>query len=295
MDANQARTQSLFRKLQKLPANILSDPNPGAVHQLRTTIRRVETSLVHHWGDLPRKERKLIKQLERIRKRAGKVRDLDVQIAALLGLKSESISRDKLRVMRVLEKNRIKRQQKLAAVLETELEKSLRKRLARARERLLAAPAQRSEDHRRRTSHVSIALGQFAALVEQYPGLKEQNLHDFRMGCKRVRYIAEMGENEPNGRRAIEQLRHIQDAVGEWHDWVTLIATAQKALARRPGSPLLPLLRTNMHAKFLQALDVVSAARSALLALRSESSPRKAPGSVASQGSAETTVRAASA
>ncbi len=295
MQASQSRTQSLFRKLQKLPTKIISEPKAEAVHELRTTIRRVETLVSHTWGEPSRKERKLLKQLDRIRKRAGKVRDLDVQIAALSSLKLESIGRDKARVMRALEKSRNKREQKLAKVLEAELANSLPKRLARVRERLLAASARASQPRRPGSPYVAGALEKFAVLVQQHPKLDEQNLHAFRMTCKRVRYEAEMGETEPNARRVIDQLKRIQDAVGEWHDWVTLSESAEKALARRPGSPLIPLLRTHTHAKFLQALEVAAAARTVLLALRAASPARKAPGSVAPQVSPETAAQAASA
>ncbi len=295
MQASRSRTQNLFRKLQKLPAKIVSEPKAEAVHELRTTIRRVETLVAHTWGAPSRKERKLLKQLDRIRKRAGRVRDLDVQIAALSSLKLESIGRDKARVMRALEKSRNKREQKLAKELEAGLANSLPKRLARVRERLLEVPTRASQPRRQGPSYVAGALEKFAVLVQQHPKLNEQNLHAFRMACKRVRYEAEMGETEPNAGRVLDQFKRIQDAVGEWHDWVTLSQSAEKALVRRPGSPLIPLLRTNTHAKFLQALEVVATARTALLALRATSPARKAPGSAAPRVSPETAVHAASA
>jgi CHAD domain-containing protein len=295
MHASRSRTQKLFRKLQKLPENIISEPHAEAVHELRTTIRRIETLLAHAWGEAPRKERKLLKQLERIRKRAGRVRDVDVQIAALSSLKLESVRRDKARVMRALEKSRTRQEQKLTNTLEAELADSLPKRLTRACERLISAPPESAQHRRRGPSYVAGALEKFATLVQQQPKFNEGNLHEFRMACKRVRYEAEMGENEPNARRVIDELKRIQDAVGEWHDWVTLSDSAEKALARRPGSPLIPLLRTNTHAKFLQALDVVSAARAALLAMRPGTPARKGPSSTTPRAAEEVATHAASA
>ncbi len=292
--ASQSRTKNLFRKLEKLPAKIMSDPSATWVHQLRTTIRRVETLLAHTGAEPSRKERKLLKQLDRTRKRAGKVRDIDVQIAALSNVKGESIARDKTRVLRALEKSRSKREQKLASTLEAELANSLPKRLARAKERILEAE-EGSQEQRQTTSYVTSALEKFAVLVQEYPKLNQDNLHDFRMGCKRVRYEAEMGDNEPNARRVLDQLKRIQDAVGEWHDWVTLTESAEKALVRHPGSALVPLLRTKTHARYLQALDTVSAASAALLGLRAGTPARKGPRSAAPRTPAETTAQAASA
>ena len=95
------RTQALFDKLLRISRRS-SGAKPETVHQLRTTIRRVETLLATTLPALGRKEQKLLKQLDRLRRRAGKVRDLDVQIQALRSLRLESITRDRARVMAFL-------------------------------------------------------------------------------------------------------------------------------------------------------------------------------------------------
>jgi len=97
MTSNQNRTQALFEKLQQV-SRLSSGARPEVVHQLRTTIRRIET-VVGARPEPGRNEKKLLKQLRRLRRRAGKVRDLDVQIEALRSLGLEGITRDRARVM----------------------------------------------------------------------------------------------------------------------------------------------------------------------------------------------------
>ena len=129
------RTQALFDKLLRISRRS-SGAKPETVHQLRTTIRRVETLLATTLPALGRKERKLLKQLDRLRRRAGKVRDLDVQIQALGSLRLESITRDRARVMAFLEKARTRRERRLLRAFQDEVDAGLRKRLKRTSTRL---------------------------------------------------------------------------------------------------------------------------------------------------------------
>src|SRR5258706_8530298 len=108
MFSEQDRTQKLFNSLLRVPKKISRTASPRVVHQLRTTIRRVEALLAALGADA-KVEAKLLKQLARLRRRAGKVRDLDVQIAALRGVRLESTAKDKERVMRALHKAHAKR------------------------------------------------------------------------------------------------------------------------------------------------------------------------------------------
>lgn len=273
-----ARTQSLFRKLRQLPKRIVSRPEAEAIHGLRTTIRRMETLMAATWQTPGGRERKLLKQLARMRKQAGKVRDFDVQMSALTALRMDSISRDRARVMRALEKKRSKRARKLVSVLEDEMGSGLPKRLARTEERLLEAASHVQKDaHAARDGRVvRTALDRFSAVVQKRGQLTEANLHDFRMDCKRVRYLAEVAPDSDEAQRIVAQVKRIQDAIGEWHDWVTLLASAEKVLSGSPESPLLAAVRTTMRAKFLEALHVTGEVKRTLLGMRSAAGP-KAP------------------
>jgi len=293
MASDHNRTQALFDQLERI-SRISSGAKPETVHHLRTTIRRVET-LVAAAGRAPEpKEEKLLKQLGRLRRRAGKVRDLDVQIDALASLRLDSIARDRARVMSFLQKARIRREKKLLAVFEEELEAGLRKRLKRTSARLqqeLPQPAQRQAAEER---FLRAALERFAAVVKRYPTLAEANLHQFRMDCKRVRYLAEMAGEGPRVAEVIAQLKRIQDAIGAWHDWLTLSATAERVLSPSGQVPLLAALHASTRSKYLEALRVTADARRLLLEMR-ETQPERKPASSAAPETETPALRAASA
>ncbi len=77
------RCQLVFQKLERDVLKLVSSPEAKSVHSFRTTTRRVETLLEELIPERDRNQKKLLKALGRIRKRAGKIRDLDVQLAAL--------------------------------------------------------------------------------------------------------------------------------------------------------------------------------------------------------------------
>lgn len=263
MASDRNRTSALLDRLQRI-SRLSSNAKPEVVHQLRTTIRRLETLLLTDSPVPGRKERKLLKRLARLRRRAGKVRDLDVQIEALASLRLESSARDRASLMAFLEKERARRKKKFLAALEAEVDDGLHRRL-----RLISARFRREspkippgEEKRSLTA----ALDKFAAAVKQRPTLSESNLHNFRMDCKRVRYVAEMAGKSPETAAVIEPLTQIQNAIGVWHDWLTLTATAESVLSRSGQVPLLSALRANVRSRYFEALRVTAEARKTLLA-----------------------------
>jgi len=279
MTSNQNRTQALFEKLQQV-SRLSSGARPEVVHQLRTTIRRIET-VVGARPEPGRNEKKLLKQLRRLRRRAGKVRDLDVQIEALRSLGLEGITRDRARVVSFLQQARAKQERKLQRSFQDEADSGLRKRLRRASTSLqqeLPKPAELQPAQRRL---LSAALDKFAAAVKRRPTLTEENLHAFRIDCKRARYLAEMAGEGPGVTEAIAQLKGIQDSIGAWHDWLTATATAKSVLPPTGQVPLLSALRTGTRAKYLEALRITAGAKRTLLEMREAKTEfRKSPGAV---------------
>jgi len=81
------RTRLVFQKMDRALLSPPSGLDAESVHGFRTTSRRLQTLLEEVIHDRDRNQKKLLKMLDRIRKRAGKVRDLDVQLAALRSLK----------------------------------------------------------------------------------------------------------------------------------------------------------------------------------------------------------------
>jgi CHAD domain-containing protein len=273
MAPDRNRTQALFDRLLRI-SRLSSGAKPERVHQLRTSIRRIETLVATTLPAPSRKEEKLLKQLRRLRRRAGKVRDLDVQIEALESVRLESVTRDRARVMAFLEKARAKRERKLLRVCQDEADAGLAKRLKRTATRLQQETLNPAQPHAAGDRFLAAALDKFAAAVKQHPTLSEANLHAFRMTCKRMRYLAEMAGEGQRVAAVLEQLKRIQDSIGTWHDWLTLTATAESVLAHSGQVPLLSALRATTRSKYLEALRITAEAKRALLEMHE--SQRKA-------------------
>src|SRR5438093_8278651 len=102
MSVYQEEINKLFTKATRQIAKTASKPLPRNLHRLRTVIRRVEAVLLEASPKLDRSQRKLLKLLTRLRRRAGKVRDIDVQITALRALKVSDAPGRKSRMLTAL-------------------------------------------------------------------------------------------------------------------------------------------------------------------------------------------------
>ncbi|MGH9492044.1 MAG: CHAD domain-containing protein [Terriglobales bacterium] len=279
MPVDHQRTQHLFKKLGQFVAQCATRPHPEAVHDLRTISRRVEALLDALSTEPDRNQRKLVRRLKRLRRRAGRVRDVDVQIAALRTLKIGRDSGRKAQLLRHLNDRRARRERKLQNALDADTIRTVRRRLARCEKELLAPPP--ATPHRPRAAAtpavtpappkpevqpVSLALRMFATIAKQQGAFTEATLHRFRTRCKRVRYVAEMAGDDPEAKRIVNQIKRMQDAIGDWHDWLTLTQTAQKLFAEPVDSALLAALRNVTRAKFVEATRHASDLKRSLLA-----------------------------
>ena len=237
--------QSLGRQLTKLS----HDPCPENVHHLRTHTRRVEVLVTAFTGSTSGNDRKLLKLLSRLRKKAGRIRDLDVQLAALGDLAMNRDGHRKSQLIRRLEEERQTRNVKLAKFLD-------RERLGEIRKRLKKAAANRTQ-----IDPLDLAIEQLSELGAYDSRLNEKTLHQYRIVGKRSRYLAEVAVQEPRAERLIEALKKLQDAIGDWHDWLKLEQQARKAFAETDDSLLLSTLRRTTAAKFGHAVQVLNETR----------------------------------
>ncbi len=273
MAIDNARTLALIRKLDR----VLSKGHGSAalsaerVHLIRTTARRLQ-ALVDTLDDHPnRKQRKLLKRLKQVRRAAGGVRDFDVQIAALRKLKIGREQQRKARLVQFLLERRGERERKLAKALGHKDVQKIRKALHRWSAELTGTTARNRKSDKpiggtTRFDGVSAALRQFSALSRQEGALTPDTLHAYRTRCKRIRYVAEIAGNTPAAKCVLEPLKRIQDATGDWHDWLTLAQTAESLFERALDSALLSALRNVTNAKFVEARLACQDARRSLLA-----------------------------
>jgi CHAD domain-containing protein len=85
----------LSRKLRKLVRKRKS-LTPDRVHKLRTTIRRLEAATATVSTKVSRREKACLRDLRRMRKEAGKVRDMDVLVADATSIRMATDSREEL-------------------------------------------------------------------------------------------------------------------------------------------------------------------------------------------------------
>ena len=111
------RGKSIFRKTEKELLRLSSGHRAEAVHGFRTAARRLQTLLEQLVSDNNRKQKKLLKILDRIRKSAGKVRDIDVQLEALRILKVPQEPRRKTQLVQTLIELRTQHEKKLRKLL----------------------------------------------------------------------------------------------------------------------------------------------------------------------------------
>src|SRR5215831_6791249 len=118
-----------LRKLRRLLREVSEQPLPERVHQLRTTIRRTETFLSSQDLTEKRDVKKLLQQLAKLRRRAGKVRDLDVQTFALRTVHIGQEEDTKIRLMDELRSQRSKLGKKLQVGIQDKFSPRMRERM----------------------------------------------------------------------------------------------------------------------------------------------------------------------
>jgi CHAD domain-containing protein len=196
------------------------------VHRLRTGSRRLQAMLEATLREIPvetleQPAQAWLRQLKHLRRAAGPVRDLDVQRKLLeewIGKEPPSPEEEQLDTWLKEERKR----------LAHKMQKQIRKKqrgLAERQAAFLAALAREPWTRSIRQAD-TVALDAFLHAADAMPLLDPENLHDFRKAAKKARYIAESGA----GKEVATALKRIQDAIGEWHDWLCLSEEAKSAL-----------------------------------------------------------------
>ena len=245
-------------------------PKVEAVHHLRTGARRVEATLetlareagARGLGETAEKARqRWLKQLKRVRRAAGVVRDLDVHRKLLeenfLGGAGDQEAKAAAREPSLL----VTQAQALDHWLESrrgvaadELCSTLDGHVARlldAEQNFFALIAKRRSLGRRAPRPAEqLALEDYLRLLDAMPLLDRENLHDFRKGAKKARYVAESEENNAAAEAVAKTVKRVQDAIGEWHDWVVVADEASEALGNDGAS-----LHAELHRRAQQAFD----------------------------------------
>ena len=241
----------------------VAQSTPKAVHELRSSTRRVEAQLellamVKGLPPYKPEAAKVHRRLEKLRRLAGRVRDCDVQdkllkddghaISSAIEAPSDlKGTQEKLR--RQISKERQRHERKLIAAIERQLPK-----LTRDTEALLATlkPAKETATP---VDDLLTSIEQKMQRMLRSRERGEEHLHDLRKAAKRARYQCEAMPG-PSAAAMASRLEDLQDAGGAWHDLLDLTTVCHKNVgAEHPLSRLLEHLRDERLDHYLANLD----------------------------------------
>jgi CHAD domain-containing protein len=268
MSLDPDRIQKSVRKLRKLVKKAPKRLTPDQVHDLRTLTRSFEATVGALGLDSKRNERRLLRELARVRKRAGKVRDMDVLTGNASSLHVDKDLDCLIQLLEYLSSARYQHAEKLLVVIK-ENGPTLRRRLKRSSAHFQKViPIVSKRDNRKNFSNQRTAAAAEAAAtalklakdLENPPTLNRSNLHLYRLKVKELRNILQMADH-PGNQPFVDALGEVKDAIGEWHDWVELIAIAAGLLDHGPACKLLHELRVVSARKYERALSLTNKMR----------------------------------
>lgn len=301
--APDAHLEHLRKLTATLRANLekcANDPDVGPVHDVRTGTRRVQAiveALVRERSDpnLRESSSDWLRALKRMRRAAAPVRDLDVHRKLLHELVKYGSKNEGARATAPagesvvvgpapdvieapapeLPTSPVEHQaEQLDAWLHharqhnaAALKKTATKLLAKFDEQAGAMETAIQQSRRTRLrsrSAAVVALESFAQLVDEMQQLDEGNLHDFRKGAKKARYIAESAAEDAHALTIGKALKKLQDDIGDWHDWLVLADEARTALGDQ-GNDLITLLDAERDRHYVLAMKTVNRLRGKLM------------------------------
>lgn len=256
---NQSRL--VFQRMGRQIGKLAKSTSIDTVHKFRTNSRRIE-ALVSELAPENGNQKKLLKLLSKLRKKAGKVRDLDVQIAFLKELKVPDRQNHRAQLLEWLDSEQTRRKKKLEKAFDSETAAVLRKRLRRVQSDMKLD-----------------AIDPLALAYERLPNpgttpLSEKMLHTCRIEAKKARYLAELAAESAESKHFIDELKKAQDAIGEWHDIMKLKERAEQLFGGVSDSALVSVLQNISRAKFRRATGVL------VTAVNEIAKTKKAPESV---------------
>jgi CHAD domain-containing protein len=231
----------LLALLEKMP----DDASADNVHKLRTTVRRLEV----HLGEAPQR---IAYSLKSLRKKAGHVRDIDVHLGLLdsqlfTGPRSASHAavREELReALNARRKRYVKMLLRVVKDAAPVLEARLSKVIRRAPAHDLAAASVRQT--------LAEARERYLQWTNSVPEQGAQ-LHRLRIDIKKLRYSLEPLSAFPDAAAMAGRFKQVQDAIGLWHDWATLLDIAGRELGSPASEPAYAAMEAQTTREFHKA------------------------------------------
>ena len=246
-------------------ANLRQQPTSKGAHFYRTSLRRFQA-----WSDVFRPhtdsdQQQAFKFLEKLRKATGKLRDSEVHLELLQSLGGAATD-ENAKLEKELKARRKVYRKKLKSVLRDPMLSSIWRAL-----RVLDGSQIQNSGASSIAGSAKLALHEYRLFVQRRGPLSPENLHEYRLECKRFRYTAELAGETPEGETLMPTWKAVQDVIGEWHDYVTLSDVAETVLG---DSRLHSKLVNRRQKKYQESLQAVAKCEQKLLGSRV---PKKEP------------------
>jgi CHAD domain-containing protein len=231
-------------------------PSSKAIHNVRTSTRSLETTFTTLGLDKKRTIQRLMRDLGKVRKCAGKVRDMDVLTEDAMTVQLKGEQGCVVRLLEYLGEERSKYAKKLRREIDGD-NPHLQRQLKRYSKRLERLLEQAGKNPNSKAIPATVAKTKKLSGDLKTPArLTKSNLHEFRLKVKELRDVLMLSETRDAA--FLQKLTEVKDAIGEWHDWEELIAIAAKRLDHGPSCELLKHLRATSKSKYERALALTS-------------------------------------
>src|SRR5579884_4129237 len=174
------RIQKSLKKLRKLAGSLPKQPSPEQVHKLRTNSRKLEAAFGSLSFGSGKNESQLMKRVAKIRKRAGKVRDLDVLTSNLASVQVDGENECEVTLLEHLGSERHRQASKLHRLVKNE-KQELKMRLRKAANNLAAILQKNGPEPASLAAAHALQLSSDLATPQR---LHRGNLHSFRLKVK---------------------------------------------------------------------------------------------------------------
>lgn len=252
MDFDRHKRPKVLRQVVKSLKRVRQDSSPGNVHKLRTRSRRLEAAIqALALEDEPRAHR-LLKSVSRLRKKAGKVRALDVFIRFAAKLATPGQEDSLVQLLDHLGAKRQKADRKLHRAI-SDSGKSAKRQLKKCSSLFQPDGESPAEQQLKLVS----AASELSTELVSWPRLSRANLHTYRLKVKELRYTLQLIDG--SNAEVIGSLGELTDAIGEWHDWSELYTVASKLFEGTRRLFLLSPIRSTASAKLRHALSLAQA------------------------------------
>lgn len=249
-----------LRSLRKTLVEISSEPSTETIHDLRRGTQKLET--VTRALAINGVDDEFIALVTRLRRQAGRVRDLDVMmpLAATLPFDGAGAGSDcRAQLMEILLQKRSRRARKLRRSIDRHrvLWRSGISDLSRTIERE-SRPDCESKTFEQWGTSAEAAARDLEINLELWQEPTERQLHAYRKRIRELRLLLRLWREFDH--RLDETLCDVKDSIGLWHDWTLLKREAEEVSAHPAECQILSLISVTQQEK----LDAAVAATSRL-------------------------------